>query len=151
MPNSAQAYDLFNRCKLVNDLFKAEEAKYLLVLNKLLRSVSEESDYKNAFITYNKIKDEGNDNFKRQVKFKMGLHLLAVASCEENIAKDVKLIIEAERLEQELESAKKENANLDKKFTLKKQELETTKKEIMNLDKKLSIKEKELETAKKEN
>ncbi|CAG8743373.1 2908_t:CDS:1, partial [Dentiscutata erythropus] len=56
------------------------------------------SDYKNAFVTYDKIKDDGNDNFKRQVKFKMGLHLLAGAGCEENIAKGVKLIIEAERL-----------------------------------------------------
>ncbi|CAG8806852.1 2574_t:CDS:1, partial [Gigaspora rosea] len=39
-------------------LFKAKEAKYLLVLDELLRSVSEESDYKNAFVTYDKIKDE---------------------------------------------------------------------------------------------
>ncbi|CAG8793498.1 1700_t:CDS:1, partial [Racocetra persica] len=45
------------------------------------------SDYKNAFVTYDKIKDEGNDNFKFQVKFKMGLHLLAGAGCKENIAK----------------------------------------------------------------
>ncbi|RIB01662.1 hypothetical protein C2G38_2230119 [Gigaspora rosea] len=56
-------------------------------------------DYEDAFVTYDKIKNEGNDDFKRQVKFKMGLHLLAGAGCEQNTAKGCKLIIEAERLD----------------------------------------------------
>ncbi|CAG8753035.1 16006_t:CDS:1, partial [Dentiscutata heterogama] len=55
IPNSAQAYRKYLEAR---KLFKVEEAKYLLVLFKLLKSVSEESDYKNAFVTYDKIKDE---------------------------------------------------------------------------------------------
>ncbi|KAF0457497.1 Cyanate hydratase [Gigaspora margarita] len=66
---------------------------------------------------------------------------------KENTNLDKKLSIK----EQELEVAKKDNVNLDKKLILKEQELETSKKENLNIDKKLSITKEELETAKKEN
>ncbi|CAG8607862.1 27527_t:CDS:2 [Dentiscutata erythropus] len=66
---------------------------------------------------------------------------------KENTNLDKKLTLN----KQELATANKENVNLDKKLTLKEQELETTNKENANLDKKLSIKEQELESAKKEN
>ncbi|CAG8606520.1 9428_t:CDS:2, partial [Dentiscutata heterogama] len=51
---NAQAYCEYLEAR---KLFKAK-AKYLLVLFELLQFVSEESDYKNAFVTYDKIKDE---------------------------------------------------------------------------------------------
>ncbi|CAG8636397.1 22645_t:CDS:2, partial [Dentiscutata erythropus] len=66
---------------------------------------------------------------------------------KENTNLDKKLTLN----KQELATANKENANLDKKFSLKEQELETANKKNANLDKKLSIKEQELESAKKEN
>ncbi|CAG8799584.1 36276_t:CDS:1 [Racocetra persica] len=78
--------------------FKAEEARYQIVLLKLFQTVAFSSDYQDAFVTYEKIKDEGNDDFKCQVKFKMGLHLLAGVGCYKNIAEGCKFIIEAERL-----------------------------------------------------
>ncbi|CAG8814284.1 44025_t:CDS:1 [Gigaspora margarita] len=95
MSNSAQVYREFLTAKKI---FETEEKNYLLVLLKLLQVVSESSDYEDAFVTYNKIKNEGNDDFKRQVKFKLGLHLLAGAGCRKNIAKRCKLIIETKCL-----------------------------------------------------
>ncbi|CAG8774163.1 39075_t:CDS:1, partial [Gigaspora margarita] len=50
-------------------IFETEEKKYLLALLKLFQAVSNSLDYEDAFVTYNKIKNEGNDNFKYQVKF----------------------------------------------------------------------------------
>ncbi|CAG8857509.1 37302_t:CDS:1, partial [Gigaspora margarita] len=64
----------------------------------LFQVVSSSSDYKDAFLTYDKIKNEGNDDFKCQVKFKMGLHLLAGVGCKQSIAEGCKHIIEAEHL-----------------------------------------------------
>ncbi|CAG8854928.1 17023_t:CDS:2, partial [Gigaspora margarita] len=45
----------------------------------LFQTVATSSDHEDAFATYKKIKDKGNDDFKRQVKFRMGLHFLAGA------------------------------------------------------------------------
>ncbi|CAG8811553.1 25677_t:CDS:1, partial [Racocetra persica] len=42
---------------------------------------------------------KGNDDFKHQVKFKMGLYLLARVGCDKNIAEGCKFIIEAKRLD----------------------------------------------------
>ena len=95
MSNSAQIY---RKYLLAQKKFREEETKYQLVLLKLFQVVSASSNYKDAFVTYKKIKTEGNDNFKCQVIIKMGLHLLAGAGCEQNTAKGCKLIIEAERL-----------------------------------------------------
>ncbi|CAG8854930.1 8339_t:CDS:1, partial [Gigaspora margarita] len=64
----------------------------------LFQTVATSSDHEDAFATYKKIKDESNDDFKHQVKFRMGLHFLAEASCKKNIAEGYKLIVEAERL-----------------------------------------------------
>ncbi|CAG8789308.1 26715_t:CDS:2 [Dentiscutata erythropus] len=65
---------------------------------KLFQTVAASSDYNDAFMMYKKIKDEGNNDFKRQIKFKMGLHLLAGVGCYKNIAEGCKFIIEAGRL-----------------------------------------------------
>ncbi|CAG8800907.1 30480_t:CDS:2 [Gigaspora margarita] len=61
------------------------------------------------------------------------------------------LEINHKNTKKELETATKENTNLDKELTLKKQELATANKENANLAKKLTINEQELETANKEN
>ncbi|RIB04879.1 hypothetical protein C2G38_2221171 [Gigaspora rosea] len=96
MSNSAKVYREY---LAEQKKFRTQETKYHLALLKLFQVVSDSLDYEDAFVTYDKIKNEGNDDFKRQVKFKMGLHLLAGAGCEQNTAKGCKLIIEAERLD----------------------------------------------------
>ncbi|CAG8458495.1 30965_t:CDS:1 [Gigaspora margarita] len=95
MSNSAKAYREF---LAEQKKFRKQERIYQLALLKLFQAVSNSSDYNDAFVIYDKIKNEGNDGFKCEVKFKMGLHLLAGAGCKQNIVEGCKLVIEAERL-----------------------------------------------------
>ncbi|KAF0341915.1 hypothetical protein F8M41_016198 [Gigaspora margarita] len=95
MSNLAKVYHEYLALQIK---FRAQETKYHFVLLKLFQVVSNSSDYEDAFVTYDKIKNKGNNDFKRQVKFKMGLHLLASAGCGQNTAKECKLIIEAAHL-----------------------------------------------------
>ncbi|CAG8788387.1 6550_t:CDS:1, partial [Racocetra persica] len=46
--------------------FKAEETRYQIVLLKLFQTVAFSPDYQDTFVTYEKIKDKGNDDFKHQ-------------------------------------------------------------------------------------
>ncbi|CAG8655182.1 23582_t:CDS:2, partial [Dentiscutata erythropus] len=78
--------------------FRKQERIYQFALLKLFQAVSNSSDYNDTFVTYDKIKNEGNNDFKYQVKFKMSLHLLAGAGCKQNIVEGCKHVIEAERL-----------------------------------------------------
>ncbi|CAG8721654.1 17828_t:CDS:2, partial [Gigaspora rosea] len=56
--------DVYRQYLEAQKKFRAEEVKYQLVLLKLLQVVSDSSDYENIFLTYDKIKNEDNDDFR---------------------------------------------------------------------------------------
>ncbi|CAG8753994.1 44934_t:CDS:1, partial [Gigaspora margarita] len=72
--------------------------QYYSIRAKLFNVISASCNYVKAFKTYKKMKDDYDDVLNYRIKYKIGLYYLSGVSCEQDIDKGYRKIVDAKNL-----------------------------------------------------